>query len=249
LIPGPCSRPWVLYNRPRNSQQLSVPRGFEVSAVHAGGSVTQWIGQLKAGEELALEKLRQRYWPYLVGLARKKLKGTPRRAADEEDVAQEAFWSFYRSFKAGRLPRLESRGDLFALLTIITARRAASLVEREGRLKRGGGHVRGESALEALSSSSPDGCGIEQVPASGVGPEEQAQANDTYNHFLAALDEPNRDIAEMWLAGWSHRQIAQTKQCAVRTIDRKVRIILDEWQKVATDSVDPGVVGQGGVTN
>ena len=133
----------------------------------SGGSVTHWIAELKAGDEAALEKLRRRYWPFLVELAAKKLKGAPRRAADEEDVAQDAFWGFYRSFKNGRFPKLENRYDLLALLTIITARKAAHQIERDGRQKRGGGQERGESALDVLASSHSDARGIEQVASPG----------------------------------------------------------------------------------
>jgi hypothetical protein len=43
----------------------------------SGGSVTQWIGPFKAGEEQALEKLRQCNWPNLVGLAHKRLGSEP----------------------------------------------------------------------------------------------------------------------------------------------------------------------------
>ena len=78
----------------------------------SSGSVTQWIGQLKAGEEQALEKLRQRYWPFLVRLAHKKMNGVRPGVVDDEDIAQETFWSFYRSFHAGQLPLVENRQQL-----------------------------------------------------------------------------------------------------------------------------------------
>ena len=117
----------------------------------SGGSVTTWLGQLQAGEVAGLAKLHARYWPHLVALARKRLQDVPGRAADEEDVAQEALWSFVRRVRAGRKFRLTSRHDLLALLTHIVACKAVNQIEHElGVQKRGGGRVDGSSALDAL---------------------------------------------------------------------------------------------------
>ena len=153
-------------------------------------------------------------------------------------MAQDAFWGFYRSFKNGRLPKLKNRHDLLALLTIIRARKAAHQIERDRRQKRGGGQERGESALDVLASSHSDARGIEQVASPTLGPDEQVMARDTYEHFVNRLPEDLRLIAEAWLAGSSHREIAKMLNCAVRTVDRKVLIILDEWQRLAADSVN-----------
>ena len=121
--------------------------------MHSRGSVTNLIEQMKAGDDEAEAKLYGRYWPILVNLARQKLGGAPKRVADEEDIAQEAFFSFHRSLRAGKFPALDSREGLLALLTSITARRVASQNERQRAQKRGGGQVRGDSALRAAGSS------------------------------------------------------------------------------------------------
>ena len=77
-------------------------------------SVTHWIGQLRAGDPVAAQHLWEGYFRRLVGLARGKLQGLPRRAADEEDVALSAFASFYRGVECGRLSlRLVERQALF----------------------------------------------------------------------------------------------------------------------------------------
>jgi DNA-directed RNA polymerase specialized sigma24 family protein len=55
------------------------------------GSVSRWLGPLQDGDPAAVQQLWQRYFHRLVGLARKKLHGAPRRLADEEDVALSAF--------------------------------------------------------------------------------------------------------------------------------------------------------------
>src|ERR1043165_6145431 len=94
-------------------------------------SVTHWLGQLKAGDWGAAEPLWQRYFPKLVALARARLAGLPRRAADEEDVALSAFDSFCRDAAAGRLPRLDDRDDLWRVLLFITGQKAVDLGRRE----------------------------------------------------------------------------------------------------------------------
>jgi len=55
------------------------------------GSVTAWIGQLRAGDRAAAQPLWQGYFQRLVALARQKLRHAPRGMADEEDVALSAF--------------------------------------------------------------------------------------------------------------------------------------------------------------
>ena len=203
----------------------------------SAASVTRWIQELEAGEETALEKLWKRYWPWLVGLARKKLAGALDRAADEEDVAQDVFWSFCRSFKGGHLPRLRNRHDLIALLVVITARKAATLVERALRQKRGCGQVRGESALDILASSSHLGRGIDQVVDDQPSAQEQAMLKEQYNRYLAELPDDLREIAELYLVGYSNRDIARMVGCVRRTVERKLPIIFDHWQRMAEDTV------------
>src|SRR5262249_34542005 len=97
------------------------------------------LGPLQAGDPAAVQRLWERYFTRLVGLARRKLEGAPRRAADGEDVALSAFDSFCRHAEQGRFPQLEDRDGLWRLLVVITARKAAHLVRDESRAKRGGG--------------------------------------------------------------------------------------------------------------
>src|SRR5262245_7834036 len=110
-------------------------------------SVTTWIVQLKAGQPDAAEPLWERYFRRLVELARTRLQGMPRAAADEEDAAAAAFESFWKGVEAGRFPRLSDRDDLWQILVMLTARKVIDLVREECRQKRGGGKVRQASTL------------------------------------------------------------------------------------------------------
>src|SRR5262245_11358142 len=124
--------------------------------------ITHWISALQGGDADAAQPLWQVYYLRLVGLARRKLEGSGRRAADEEDVALSAFASFCRGAQNGRFPLLANRDNLWRLLVVITARKALDQLERERRLKRGGGQVGGESALASPDASSGERA-LEQV--------------------------------------------------------------------------------------
>src|SRR5438874_9578101 len=103
------------------------------------GSVTRWVMALKDGDADAAQPLWERYHRRLVSLARQKLRTARRREADEEDVVQSAFHSFFRGVAGGRFPRLDDRDDLWRLLVVITARKALDQLAREHSRRRGGG--------------------------------------------------------------------------------------------------------------
>src|SRR6266545_4470417 len=107
-------------------------------------SVTHWLNLLQGGDPRAAQQLWERYFHRLVGLARAKLQGHPRRAADEEDVALSVFRCLCEGASRGRFPELEDRDDLWRLLVTLTERKAYNLARDERRLKRGGGAVVGE---------------------------------------------------------------------------------------------------------
>ena len=111
-------------------------------------SICDWYDRLQGGDEVAARVLWERYFPRLVGLARAKLAGRGRRAAaDEEDVALSAFDSFCRRATQGGFPAVRGRDDLWRVLATVTAMKAARLLRDQGRIKRGGGAVAGESAF------------------------------------------------------------------------------------------------------
>ena len=193
-------------------------------------SVTHWIGRLKAGDQAAAQQLWQRYFRRLVGLARKRLRGTPRRAADEEDVALSAFDSFCRSAERGRFPQLSDRGDLWPLLVLITARKALDLVAHERRKKRGGGAVLGESALLGPAIAPEAERGLEQILGREPTPEFAAQVADECRRLLGRLGDAELRAIALWrMEGDSEDEIAAKLYCAPRTVRRRLRLIRSIW--------------------
>jgi DNA-directed RNA polymerase specialized sigma24 family protein len=191
------------------------------------GSITGWLGQLREGDANAAQQLWERYFQRLVALARSKLQGAPRRAADEEDVALSAFYSFCRLAEQGRFPQLADRDSLWRLLVVITARKAAHLLRDEGRHKRGGpathppglAGAAGEPDLDRLLSQEPS-------------PAFAAQVADEYQRLLHTLDDNELRAVAVWkMEGYSVEEIAGKLGYAPRSIKRKLQLIRDIWEK------------------
>jgi DNA-directed RNA polymerase specialized sigma24 family protein len=200
----------------------------------APDSVSHWIRQLKDGDPAAAQPLWERYFQRLVGLARKTLRSTPRRAADEEDVALSAFHSFCQGAQHGRFPQLTDRDDLWQLLVVITTRKAYRSIKHENRKKRGGGKVKGESALPKADAATdePD---LAQIIGREPTPEFAAQAVEELQRLLASLgDDELRSIAVWKMEGYTNDEIAEKLGYVTVTIERRLRLIRTIWEKERT---------------
>jgi DNA-directed RNA polymerase specialized sigma24 family protein len=184
----------------------------------SGGSVTRLLGRLQTGDPDAARRLWERYFRRLVGLARKRLGGAPRRVADEEDVALSAFDSFCRNAGAGRFPDLLDRDSLWRLLVVITARKAAHLVRDQTRQPCGGA------------------VGLEEVLSHEPTPALAAEVAEEYGRLLASLGDRELAAVAVWrMEGYSVEEVAGKLRCAPRSVKRKLRVIRGIWEKEIGD--------------
>jgi DNA-directed RNA polymerase specialized sigma24 family protein len=194
----------------------------------AEGSVTRWIGPLKAGEVEAAQALWDRYFDGLVRLARTRLRDAPLAAADEEDVALSAIHCLCHGAAAGRFPQLADRDNLWRLLATIAAQKAIDLQRRETREKRGGGNTRGEGELAAGDTEASL---VAQVVGREPSPEFAAQLDEEYRRQLDRLEDDGlRQIAIWKMEGYENDEIARRLGCGVRTVERKLGVIRAIWQ-------------------
>jgi DNA-directed RNA polymerase specialized sigma24 family protein len=199
----------------------------------SSGDVTQWFRQLEVGDREAVQRLWERYYRGLVGLARKKLGALPRRAADEEDVALSAFDSFVRGAQEGRFPRLEDRDDLWQILVLITTRKAIDLAAHEGRDKRDWRRVQAQSDGDAEDG----GALLRGLIGREPDPAFAAQVAEQCRHLLALLpDDELRQIALLKLEGWTNEEIAAALDVALKTVERRLRLIRKHWASAAISS-------------
>ena len=175
-------------------------------------SVTRWIHELKQGDGDAAEKLWDHYFQRLVAVGRRSLRTSPRGAADEEDAALSAFNSFCVRAKSDGFERLNDRSDLWKLLTTITIRKSAKQARRE--------NLRRTNGSDQLNKQhGPD-----------LPPEFMVMLGDTTEYLLGKLQDPVlRQVATRRLEGLTNREIAVRIGRSIPTVERKLRLIREEW--------------------
>lgn len=186
------------------------------------GSVTSWLEGLRLGDEAAAQQLWEGYYSRLVGLARKKLRGIRPRSADEEDIALSAFKSFCAGAERGRFPRLNDRHDLWQVLVMIAARKAANLIRYEMAGKRNG-PVDSDVPLSAIVGSEPS-------------PSLVVQVTDEYRRLVEKLDDDKRLVASLKMEGLTNTQIAARTGKSLATVERKLALIRRIWEGGENDT-------------
>jgi RNA polymerase sigma factor (sigma-70 family) len=190
-------------------------------------SVTTWIGLLRQGDNEAARQLWQRYFRRLVEFARGKLHGTPRRAADEEDVALSAFHSF--CVAADRFAQLSNRQDLWQILVMLTARKAFQERRRQWAQKRGGAGEPGQRCSTAEEE-------LDEIVGTEPTPDFAVLVAEQFHALLQALpDDELRQVARLRLEEYTNAEIAEKLSCSERTVERKLALIRGFWEELSSE--------------
>lgn len=187
------------------------------------GSITEAFRQLRSGDADAAARLWHQFFPRLVGLARRTLAGRTQRAAGPDDAVQDAFASFFRRAQAGEFGDKLDRNELWALLGVITVRKAHNQVRQESAARRGGQRVLDENAL-----GRPGGPpALDGLPVSP----QAADMDLAGQELLAKLDEDLRAVAVLRLLGYKNREIAVEFGWTERKVERKLHLIRMAWEE------------------
>ena len=108
-------------------------------------SISEWIDQLRDGNPQAAQGIWNRFYHRLVAAATRHMRTAGVRVVDGDDIAMEAFTSFFARVESGHFPDLRDRQGLWRLLLTIVERRAKNQIRKERAKKRGEGNVRGDS--------------------------------------------------------------------------------------------------------
>ena len=198
-------------------------------------SVTQWLDQLKSGNEEAARKFFARYFDrLLVKLVRDRLGSLPRRVTDEEDVALCVFHSLCSGAERGQFNQLANRDELWRLLITMTLHKVVDQGRYARQQKRGGGKVRGDSAL--MQKADPSRGGFDQLLSEEPTPELLAILDEEHERLMHRLnDDALRKTARWKLEGYNNRDISERLGITRRSVERKLRRIRLIWTEELDD--------------
>lgn len=194
------------------------------------GSVSNALSKFDEMPDEAAELFWDRFFVKLCRYAESKVYPRHRRLFDAEDIAISAMSALLKGLKQGRFYNVKNRDQLWQMLAVIASRKAANAAKFHDREKRGGGKIRGDSALNGQEGlrNLPDYSGDLDDPAKFV------EFETTCKELLEALpDEKYREIALMRLAGFTNPEIGKKLECSARTVDRKLIAIREIWSDMS----------------
>lgn len=195
-------------------------------------SITQFLDGLKTGDSVAAQKVWERYFDQLIRLANQKLKSTPRRALNEEDVVQVAFENFFRQVQAGRFPKLHDRDDLWQVLAMLIDRKAKDQIKRINAQRADNHLVHGDS-INVDPNQPPileQAADLKPTAATGI------ELAETFQAKLNELPgEPFRQVALLKLEGFTNKEIAKKLDTALRNVERRLSEIRKIWSDENND--------------
>jgi DNA-directed RNA polymerase specialized sigma24 family protein len=192
------------------------------------GSITQLLNQLKARERTNVQKLWERYFHRMVGLARKRLQRLPRHISDEEDVALSAFKSFCLAAENGRFPQLADSDDLWQILVMLVQRKAANVYQYETRARRDCRRVQRQAVDDAAEGADF----VQRLRSKEPDPQFVVEVTEVCALLLERLsDEKLRQVALRKMEGYTNNEIAATMDCAEVTIERRLNLIRRTWDR------------------
>jgi DNA-directed RNA polymerase specialized sigma24 family protein len=208
---------WIAALMDDNSRSVSSP------------SVREWLESLKHGTddaEDAAARIWVRYVGQLIREAHRRLKSLPRRAEDGEDIAQEVFQRFFRGVEENRFSSLNDRHDLWKILIMLAERTTIDHIRRQKAETRGGGRVRGHSALGSTHDGSLAGGGFDTLAAPPVTPESaDALIRLIQERFPQLANEELQQIALDRASNYSIAEIAQRRGISQRAVERKLDLV------------------------
>ena len=193
------------------------------------GSVTRIIRRMQSGDANGADLLWNRFYARLKHLVKDRLHSRLQAVSDEEDVALDTLAELFQGLLNGKYPGLDNRRSVWRLLVTVASRNVLDEIKKGQRLKRGGGRVYNESAL---NGDDDQNAGVfARMPSSGDAPDVQVMIAERCTEMLESLeDETLQAIALLKTSGSSNQEVADALGLSLRSVERRLQEIRARWK-------------------
>jgi len=196
-------------------------------ADQGSGSVSEWIdGLRRSGNEAAASQLWTHFLYQLAEHVSQRIRSSPLRIHDTDDVVLATFDSVLRAIRENRYRNIQHREELWWLLLAVADRKAIDVERFESRQKRCEG--RPPPALFSPTDGSLN-LALEKLPSAEPTPEFAALVEDESRRLMALLNRRQQEAASLRLEGYTHREIARRLSCSIPTVERYLHITRRVW--------------------
>ncbi|MCR9202842.1 MAG: ECF-type sigma factor [Planctomycetaceae bacterium] len=193
------------------------------------GSVTRIIRKMQRGDDDEADVLWNRFYTRLTRLVRNRLSLQNKSLADEEDVALQSLGELFKGLLEGKYPDLANRESTWSLLVTVATRNVVDEVNKEQRLKRGGGNVLRETEVGTLDETAF----LDNLPSDVSAPDVQVMITECCADMLESLgDRTLQSIAVMKTAGAGNQEVARALGLSLRSVERRLKEIRTRWSSI-----------------
>jgi len=190
--------------------------------------VSIWIEQLAACDPRAASRLWEHFCLRLMSYARGRLNPKTRQVYDEEDAAISAFRSLCKGIEAQKFPDVGDRGNLWALLVVITGRKIINRHRYENQACRDTSRTFSDSVFQPTHSA--DLGVLSSLPSREPTPEFAAEVAEMSESLYSVLSEQDlRQLVTLKLEGYTNEEAADQLKVTRRTVQRKLERIRRIW--------------------
>jgi RNA polymerase sigma-70 factor, ECF subfamily len=165
------------------------------------------VAGVRDGEPEALREFYGRYGPSLERVAARAIAPAMRRRIGPESVANSVCRTFMRRARGEPLGVPDSAG-LWRLLCAIALNKVRERVRYHRRIRR------------SVEREADDAVGADGRTGSAPPPDEAVVFQDQLEHVMASLDDVDRRVLELRLAGLTEEQVAGEIRRSERTVRR-----------------------------
>jgi len=188
---------------------------------------------MEIDRESASQLLWDHYFERLCRYANSRIAKDQKRLIDNEAVASSALYAMFDGLENNRFNHVGNRDELWRILVTVTSRKASDARRHFLCTKRGAGKVHGDSVFSAE--------GFKAAIADHRGdsdPWDCVEFDSVYEELNKQLPDVNyRQITSLRLAGYSNQEIANTLDCSIRTVIRKLTLIQSILFKIGEQNV------------